>query len=54
MTTKEYAAIMGVTSRAVTKAINEGRLLEGILSFKKIGRDWHLEVDEKKLKQKKK
>lgn len=42
LTTKEYAAKMGVSTVAVTRAMNKGRKLTGIQTYQKSGRDWFL------------
>lgn len=42
ITTIEYADKRGVSTVAVTRAINKGRKLIGIKSYRKVGRDWLL------------
>ncbi len=44
MTVKRYAKLRGVSSVAVTRAINKGKAMVGVQSFRKIGRDWVLMV----------
>ncbi len=42
ITTTEYAKKRGTSTVAVTRAINKGRKLIGIKSYRKVGRDWLL------------
>lgn len=42
ITTTEYAKKRGTSTVAVTRAINKGRKLIGIKSYRKLGRDWLL------------
>ena len=42
ITTTEYAGKRGVSKVAITRAINKGRKLIGIKSYRKVGRDWLL------------
>lgn len=44
MTVQKYAALRGVSSVAVTRAIGKGKKMVGVKSFRKIGRDWILMV----------
>ena len=44
MTTNQYAKIRGVSSVAVTRAMNKGKALVGVSSYRKRGRDWVLMV----------
>lgn len=44
MTVQQYAAIRKVSSVAVTRAMNKGKKLIGVKSYRKIGRDWVLTV----------
>ncbi len=55
MTVQKYAKIRGVSSVAVTRAMNKGKGLIGVNSYRKIGRDWVLLVlrDEAEKKPKK-
>lgn len=52
MTVQKYAAIRGVSSVAVTRAINKDKRLRGVASYRKIGRDWILMVDRKEAEKK--
>lgn len=52
MTVQDYAAIRGVSSVAVTRAMNKGKKLIGVQSYRKIGRDWILMVSEKEAEKK--
>lgn len=42
LTVQEYAKKRGVSPVAITRAMNKGRKLINISSYKKIGRDWVL------------
>lgn len=44
LTTAQYAGKRKVSKVAVTRAMNEGKKLIGVKSYKKIGRDWFLTV----------
>lgn len=44
MTVQQYAATRKVSSVAVTRAMNKGKKLIGVKSYRKIGRDWVLTV----------
>lgn len=51
MTTVEYKDLRGVTNTAgITRAMNKGRKLVGVSSYRKVGRDWVLKVDVKAAK----
>ena len=51
MTTNEYMELRGVSNTAgITRAMNKGRKLIGVLSYQKVGRDWVLMVDTKAAK----
>lgn len=46
MTTAEYKKIRGVKNTVgITRAMNKGKRLIGVISYKKVGRDWVLMVD---------
>lgn len=46
MTTGEYKRLRGLKSTAgITKAMNGKRRLVGVISYRKVGRDWLLMVD---------
>lgn len=42
ITVQDYATKRGVSSVAVTRAMNKGRKLINISSYRKVGRDWVL------------
>ena len=44
MTVSEYAEIRKVSNVAVTRAMNKGKKLVGVLAYKKVRRDWILTV----------
>lgn len=44
MTVQQYAKIRGVSSVAVTRALNKNQKLLGVHSYRKLGRDWVLMV----------
>lgn len=44
MTVQQYAAIRDVSEVAVTRAMNKGKKLIGVKSYRKVRRDWVLTV----------
>lgn len=46
MTTSQYKKIRGVKNTVgITRAMKLGKKLIGVLSYRKVGRDWVLNVD---------
>lgn len=46
MTTDQYKRLRGVSNTAgITRAMQKGRNLIGVHSYRKVGRDWILVVD---------
>lgn len=50
MTVKEYAKLINLSPQAVTAALRSGRPYEGIVTYVRMGHQWYLTVDEKKVK----
>lgn len=51
MTTAQYKKIRGVKSTVgITRAMKKGKKLIGVISYRKVGRDWVLVVDEAQAK----
>jgi len=44
LTPAEYAKKRGVSAVAVTRAMKKGKVLIGVSSYQKVGRDWFLTV----------
>jgi len=42
ITVQQYSKKMGVSSVAITRAMNKGKRLINISSYRKVGRDWVL------------
>lgn len=52
MTVQQYAKIRGVSSVAVTRALNKNQKIVGVHSYRKVGRDWLLMVFPKEAEKK--